>query len=192
MILINLLPPEIRPKEKHPVDLSAIPLTKFFVMGLAVILSLQILSGLTLKSQSRSLKHLEHQWAQVLPIKIEMDRLKELLKNTRKRVDLLQEMMKRDILWSAKLNQLSDSLTQGIWLRRLSMDERDLKIDGSVAAQGQETAFTGRFIAALKNNAAFMESFDEIELLTLDQKQSQDNNVFNFTLICRFKDNIKR
>ncbi|MBI3316100.1 MAG: PilN domain-containing protein [Candidatus Omnitrophica bacterium] len=99
--------------------------------------------------------------------------------------------MGRGFYWSKLLSALTDSVTKGVWLTRLSTesekDTRVLLIEGSAVGRGEESAFIGRFMKELKKNPVFTELFDEIELGHLSQKKLKDVDVYDFVVRCTFK-----
>jgi hypothetical protein len=62
-----------------------------------------------------------------------------------------------------------------------------LKLDGSVYAAGQETAFIGKFVKSLKENSFFNDLFSQIDLSNISQRKINEYDVYDFTLFCRFK-----
>jgi hypothetical protein len=110
------------------------------------------------------------------------------------------------------MNALSDSMTKGVWLRGLSLSEMTvqappapavkgapapktggtskewfLKIEGSTVAQGQETAYVGKFIKELKDNKTLSGVFEGIELSDMNQRKIREYEVYDFVLMCKFK-----
>ena len=62
-----------------------------------------------------------------------------------------------------------------------------LKLEGSVTASGQETAFIGKYVKSLKDNATFTELFRDIELSNINQRKIKEFDVYDFVLICKFR-----
>jgi hypothetical protein len=68
-----------------------------------------------------------------------------------------------------------------------SMTVRVMKIEGSVMAPGQETAYVGKFLKSLKDNAEFSKIFADAELSNVTQRKIQTYEVYDFVISCRFR-----
>ena len=213
MILINLLPPELRKKESSKIVLPDIPIKKTLITAAAGVLALQVL--LTLAA-------LFFVWRDSA-MQSEIDRLSADIKETRSlksqtvsaqnKLKDIHGLTDKKFYWSSLLNAVSDSITKGVWLRSLSLGEvpeeapaapsakkssvkkapaagqmtRVLQLEGSVAASGQETAFIGKYVKSLKENAYFSELFRDIELSNINQRKVKDFDVYDFVLLCKFR-----
>jgi len=61
-----------------------------------------------------------------------------------------------------------------------------LTIAGFAAGRGEETtANVGRFISSLKGNKDFFEDFADVELVSMKKSVVAEQDVMNFTLVCR-------
>ena len=204
MIEINLLPEELRKKEKIKLDLPEVLVFKILSVILIVVISAQILLStfavyqkiefMRTKKAAETLISEDHEIAARKAQTLAMsNHLKEI-----------RAMTERKFLWAVLLNALSDSMTKGVWLRSLSVatlvaDEpvskkkekiqkrRILNLEGSVIGSGQETAIIGKFIQQLKESPRFGEWFEDIKLSTINQKKIKDFDVYDFVLIGIFK-----
>ena len=79
---------------------------------------------------------------------------------------------------AAPANKKEIVATQKVW---------SLKLEGSAYAPGQETAFIGKFMQALKQDALFSELFDDIQLSNINQRKISNYDVYDFVLVCHFK-----
>ncbi len=131
MIEVNLLPEERRKKQERfkkidlsGIDLKNIPVVKVAAAAFAVLVIIQALLffiGLYSKSHYASL---EKRYLEILPKKKEADALKFQIDNITKKVKAIDELMVNRFSWARKLNALSDSMTQGIWLTEIHYDEK--------------------------------------------------------------------
>ena len=65
---------------------------------------------------------------------------------------------------------------------------RTLLLSGAAVGKGEEaTAHIARFIRSLKENNAFFQDFDDIELVSIKKSFVAGEEVMDFTLACRFK-----
>ena len=204
MIEINLLPEELRKKERVKLDLPEIPVFKILSVMLVVVVSTQILLSAFAVYQTiefiglkKGVETLTKENRAISARKAETAAMGTQLRE-------IQAMTERKFLWSVLLNDLSDSMTKGVWLRSLSVttlaaDEtgsrkkgnapkgRVLNLEGSVIGSGQETAIIGKFIKQLKESPRFGELFEDIKLSAINQKKIKDFDVYDFVLVGIFK-----
>lgn len=214
MIHINLLPEELRRKEPPKLHLPEIPIKKTLIgIGLALVALQVALSLLALFFGLRAVS-----------VQREIDRLKIETKSTQDlkaktsdaegKIQKIRQMTEKKFYWTSLLNAISESMTKGVWLRSLSLEDvtadpkksskkasakknpakkatgevvRALKIEGSVMAPGQETAFIGRYVKALKEHPYFAELFMDAQLAGINQRKIKDFDVYDFTLLCKFR-----
>ena len=203
MIEINLLPEEMRKKERIKLDLPAIPVFKILSVFLAVFVGIQVFLSIFAIYQRLEYTKVKNDVArltkendQIIKLKSETTAINNLLKEAKSLTD-------RKFFWSMLLNALSDSMTKGVWLRSLSIGfvnaeqgkpadarspkARVLNLEGSVVGPGQETAFIGKFIKQLKENPRFSELFDDVKLSNMNQKKIKEFDVYDFVLVALFK-----
>jgi len=223
MIEINLLPEDLRKKEStlKKIDIASVVLSnlsfaKFAVIVCAVLLvihsSLFVL-GLAGKAKLSSLTKedniLGDDEKKALALKLSAD-----IMNRKKTA--IDELMVKRFEWAKKLNDLSDSMTAGIWLSNLSYDEKSVEITGNGArpagdsgkpkadgkramkcmvisgyasSRGEEgTASIGKFIKSLKDDAGFYGDFSGIELGSIKRDKIEGQDVMNFKITCLFKE----
>ncbi len=215
MIQINLLPPELRKKESPKIMLPEIPIKKTLVVAVGFILVVQVLVSLAagvLAFQSGATKAaIEKLSGEVA----ETRRIKEASVGALNKLKDIRALTTKKFYWASLLNAITDSVSKGVWLRTLSLDETvvevpkpnakkndkgiikksdmiqqrslTLKLDGSVYAAGQETAFIGKFVKSLKENSFFNDLFSQIDLSNISQRKINEYDVYDFTLFCRFK-----
>jgi len=196
MIEINLLPQEFRKKGKS--YLARIPKKEMVlaVLGCLVLFHLFLIS-LTAMSAKR-LKSLKKAWQELAPEKERLDGLKKQLSEINARIPLFEQLIKNRILWSEKLNQLSESIVSGVWLNELSLVTKEaqakgqlskyLIIQGSCASRTKdEPALIGRFMQNLKEDPSFSSDFAEIRLGPIKKRLISQTTVMDFILTCRFK-----
>jgi len=215
MIEINLLPEDLRKKESSlkkidiaSVILSNLSFAKFAVIVCAVLIamhSILFVVGLAGKAKLSSLTKqsglLGDKEKEALALKLNADVI-----NRKKTA--IDELMVKSFDWAKKLNDLSDSMTTGIWLSDLTYDEKVTEITGGMAgpadgkrvmkymvisgyasSRGEEgTASIGKFIKSLKNNAGFYGDFSDIELGSIRRDKIEGQDVMNFKITCLFEE----
>ena len=204
MILINLLPAELRRKEAAKIVLPEIPVKKTLWAAAAAVLALQVLMSVAALYFS-----LRHHWAQheTEVLSSQLGDLRRIKSRTVSMTDKLKEvkaLTDKKFRWALVLNELSMTATRGVWLRSLGVEEITLqkpqkeappgkytvmKLEGScTGGSGQETALIGKYLKALKDSAYFNELFDKnIDLSNINQRKIGESDIFDFVVQCRFK-----
>ncbi len=208
MIRINLLPEELRKKERIKLSLPEMPIRKvltiFFGVLFAVQASLSVFA-LVQKGRVGKIKN------EIIELRIQNKEIMLRKADTvaaRAHLKEIAGLTVRNFFWTKLLNDLSDSVTKGIWLTQLSIEETEapagtgpqkskrgesrvkiktLRIDGSAVGQGQETAFIGKFIKELKENASLSKIFQDVKLSNINQKKIREADVYDFSLTCIFR-----
>jgi Tfp pilus assembly protein PilN len=191
VIELNLLPEELRKDEETALTFEDFPVQKWLIIFTVVFFSAQALASLAAVSLAHQLSGMKKEVARltseskdILAQKVETHAVKKRLKEA-------EEVMERKFYWSRLLNALTDSVTKGVWLTRLSTEgEKEahvLLIEGSAVGRGEESAFIGRFMKELKKNPVFADLFDEMELAHITQKKVKDADVYDFVARCAFK-----
>jgi len=193
MIEINLASKKTQKKKIKIPKISAIPV-KFLLIGGAVILlvAAQVVFTALITVKENKLKGLEGKWAvleqeekEVLAIKKEMDDLNN-------RLEAIEDIVTKRVLWAKKLNDLSDSMVPRVWLTSLSMDEtlkkKYLSIKGGITSRKKdEAAVIGKFMKILKENKSFFKDFSDIKLGALQQKKVKEVEIMEFSITCFLK-----
>ncbi len=211
MIQTNLLPEELRKKERIKLALPEVPLRKIALIFFGVFFVAQLFLSLfalyekirigDAKKESVALKT---QNRDLTLRKTETAMMKVRLKEA-------EALTLHDFFWAQLLNDISDSIPKGVWLTGLSVQEgaeageaphaafgrpkkgqafaavKVLRLEGSAVGQGQETAAVGKFIKELKENDGLEDVFQDIKLSDINQKKIRDTDVYDFVLICVFK-----
>ena len=217
MILINLLPPELRKKEAPKIVMPEIPIKKALVAIGVLLLLVQVLLSLAAvffgyrqASMKKEISRLTGETRQTDKLRTETMRSQDKLKDIRL-------LTGKNFYWTLVLNSVSSSVTKGIWLRGLALTEvteesskagsshaskdvkkessRDkapavvkaLKLEGSVVAPGQETAFIGKYVKSLKEEPVFTGLFRDVELDSINQRKIKEFDIYDFTLLCKFR-----
>jgi len=200
MIEIDLFPPELRKKPKRSLNLKfKIDFKKkllFTVLGYIVLL--HVLLHLLTAINSKRITVLKRNRQGLASEKTQVDELKAQLAQLNSKIPLIQQLINNQVIWSKKLNRISDLLVNGIWLNEIGLKREDaeqqgefwqtLIIQGSAASRSKdEPALIGRFMQNLKDDPAFSDDFADIELGPIKKRQIAETEVMDFTLICQFK-----
>ena len=132
MIEINLLPEEIKKKKKRQaakievsdINLQNIPILNIAAIAVAIILSIQLVLFVAGIMGGMSYDGLEKSYNEMLPKKLEAERLKTQVNSMSSKVAAIDELMVKRFIWARKLNALSEAMTPGIWLTGLDYNEK--------------------------------------------------------------------
>ncbi|MDP8261073.1 MAG: hypothetical protein P9M01_01865 [Candidatus Kappaea frigidicola] len=184
MIKINLLPDDLKKQRvilpKGLFILIGVILVSMLVMWMAI--ANKGLTAATLKADN-----LESQWQKILKVKSEYGIYKKELKTLEERAVVVNYLMADRIYYSQKLNELSDLLTDGIWLNALELNNSMLIIEGKVySKEGKEEAIVGNFMNNIKYHESFFKDFSDVELKIIKRK-IQDVEHISFVIFCHLK-----
>jgi len=212
MIKINLLPPEVKKaqkqKAKKPVAFHAPKLgpklIKAGIYSLSVLIGFHLILGISILIEGISLKNAGLKWGQLQPDRAEIERVAKEVASIEKFTAPVKELYDKRILWSKELNELSNSITPGVWLSRLFIEtqvknaqkgesQRVLNLEGRASSlYGDETALVAKFIKSLQENKDFFRYFNDIKLGPMETAAVENNPVMNFRVFCYFKDKGKQ
>lgn len=186
MIEIDLLPPELRRKKRLSLPQISNKKMLFTLFWSLLLFHLLLVSFNAINI--KRLNSLKKTWQQLSSQKEEISQLKEQLRQINTKIPLIEQLIKDRIIWSKKLNQLSDLMVSGVWLNELSLEKGYLIIQGSCASRAKdEPALIGRFMQNLKEEASFSSDFAEIELGPIKKSLIKQTEIMDFDLSCQFK-----
>ncbi|HLD70153.1 MAG TPA: hypothetical protein VJA17_05245, partial [Candidatus Omnitrophota bacterium] len=138
MIEINLVPPQSRRKPKGRGLLGiGFNIPREVIIGLVgglflILLLISILLQTTIFIKFAQRKALSMEWEQILPSKTRVDAVLSQLRNLQSKVKSIENITgAEDIVWSTKLNDISDSVPRGVWIKSIIGNEQRLVIEGS-------------------------------------------------------------
>ncbi|MCX5680308.1 MAG: hypothetical protein NTZ95_06650 [Candidatus Omnitrophica bacterium] len=131
MIEINLLPQEMKKKEPRfkfidlsDVDFKNLPLKSIAIISAGVLIVLHLLLFATGAYSKSKANTFTRKYDSLVSQNKEALGLKEQVDLIHKKVAAIDELMVKRFGWARKLNDLSDSITPGIWLSSLEYDEK--------------------------------------------------------------------
>ena len=195
MLEINVAPPQLRKKRKRGASaMGVFKIPKEAIIGLVgglfvlLILAHLVLQGIIFVkfAQHTSIKK---QWEEILPEKKEVDVILNELRMLQNKVGAIEKVTTgKRIFWASKLNDISDSLPRGIWLRKLSLDEKVLIIDGSAYSKlGDEMISVGNFVTNLKDKESFLKGLENIEVGSIQRGKIRNIDIANFIITIKVK-----
>ena len=139
MIKINLMPEDLRERESSFKNIKMnfkLQGRVFRNIAIAAILVLAILhlSLFFIAARNSSIfNSMSQSYKKLLPNKKEYEALKAEVGVTNKKAKAIEVLMANRFSWAKKLNELSDSVTQGIWLTALTYEEKQNDVSVQVA-----------------------------------------------------------
>lgn len=190
MLEINLLP-EILKKQR-----IIIPKGLLVACGLilTVILFLWQMSVNSRLIENRErIKEIESEWKRAAAAKEELEEYEKETEKLKKKSEIVSYLMVDRILWSKKLNEISDLIIDGIWLDTLKLDNKLLLIEGNVYSENKdEMAIVGNFMNILKKDSSFFSGFSDVELKIIKRKDDvAKQSTFKVFCILESGENIK-
>ena len=175
MIEINLVPEHLRKKRKGRktsspgIPSSGLPKEALIgicgaFLGLLLLIHVALFVLTTFKYTRHT--HYKKQWEKIAPQKATVDEVLNSLKNMRSKVESIEKAVGSErILWSKKLNEISNDMARGVWINRIELAEDTLLIEGSsVSKDNTEILSAHKFASNLKNDKGFKKHFSDIEI----------------------------
>ncbi len=194
MIEINLVPAHLRKKKKRKLLPGGINIPIEVIIGLGggvfvLLILVHIILLVTNLTKLAQYKGLEKKWATIEPEKIKVDVVMSNMRSLQNKHKSIGEITGGDrVLWSKKLNILSDNLPRGVWLTKIMMDHERLVVEGSASSkQRQEMISVHSLASNLKNNADFLEDLENLELGSIRRRRVQKVEVVDFIIKMKLK-----
>lgn len=150
---------------------------------LALVLAALSLQFLIYRKLSRR-SHLKKELAELAPQKINAERYVDQLKDLNAKLAPLEKLVgNKDILWSQKLNEISDKLPRGVWLTKIQWEDGTLVLHGSAVSKARtEQSSVFKFNANLKESPVFKGDFSDMELEYIKSRMVSGTQVADFTI----------
>lgn len=199
MIEINLLPEKLRVKKKQALALPALPVVPIVIGVIGFLIALQLILAVLVQTKKVVFNSLNGKYSSISASHVQATTLENNLKDLSYKIDTVEKLSTSRFKVSKKLNDLSDLMVPGVWLRSIDIRKGEspsepgvlreaLVIEGSSTVSGEkEDSSIGRFVNSLKENAPFSEDFSEIELTRVERKKIRNTEVMDFIVICTFK-----
>jgi len=180
MIEINLLPQEIKIKNKGPAVKQGylLYLLIFIFAGLICIhLGLAVLTLL----RQNNLRLLENKWSQLVPQRKALDG--SIGYSSAVDSQVLNKLFEQRVCWSGKLNKFSLNLPDGVWFNEITLKQDSFILKGAVISLTKvEMALINSFLDNLKNDNDFMRDFSILEIDSAQRKMIGGYEVVEFNL----------
>lgn len=193
MININLIPPHLRKKEKNRLLGNVnIPLEVIIGCGGGLLVLLGIVHVLLLFVNIGKLAQhtaLKKQWEMARPGKENVDSVVNEMRVFQGKYKAVEEITgKSGLSWAQKLNVLSGSLPRGVWLKKITLNERMLLIEGSaISKETTEIISIHHLTSNLKGDDNFSEYFTDIELGSIQRRRIKNVEIADFVITMKVK-----
>ncbi len=192
LIEINLLPEEMR-KKKGPAFKIDMEMGKVKVLagagvaGILIFLMLFFMIGTSIRRKQVLNLSLKEQ--NLASQKSEAERINSELSILKAKLNTIDQITKRGLLWAEKIDDLADIALPGIWFTRVYTDSGDkFIIEGSVISKKEEAmASVGKFMKNIREHQSFFENFKDIKLESVQRKSTEERDVVDFKIVLYFK-----
>lgn len=179
MITINLLPKELREKEKT----STFSLPPVFFKTIVVILAFQVIFGFVGLYKKLQVGNLDRAWTKAQSQFKEINDLKVELAQKKESAEAIKGVLKRSRYWTDFFNKINQATPKGLWLNRLSIAEKGLVIEGSVFSFNKDQiTLVNKFFDELKKDVFFRENFTNFSLDSVQNRAIKQYEVLDFIL----------
>ncbi len=195
MIDINLVPITLRKKSGQGI-LSGLTLNlpQEILLGVGggfvlLLLAVHLLLGSMMVVNLIRVGVSKAQWQELLPDKNALDAIGNEVKDLKKKMNTINDITtKHSIGWSRNLNVISDNLTTGAWLKRITVDSKALVIEGCVFSKVQNEIVTvGSLVSSLKKDDGFMKAFQSVEVDSIQRNKLKVTEVADFNVSVKLK-----
>lgn len=200
MIELNLLPKELRKKEKREIPKVNVMPIAIGVMATLVVVHIILMVFVSINNSK--IKKLKSEWDKIQPLKAKTELMATQTTDLERRLTAMKRIADPPIDWPRILSGLNKSVVPTIWLYDFSPVSRqgqlglasggtpqNLVISGYDLGESEEaTSSVGKFISNLKKDPDFSEFFTAIELEVINSRIISGQNVMMFKLNCTFKD----
>lgn len=200
MIELNLLPKELRKKEKR--EIPKVNVMPIAIGVMATLVMIHIILIVLVSINDSKINKLKPKWDQIQPLKTKTELLATQTVDLEKRLTAMKGIAEPPIDWPRILSGLNKSMVPTIWLYDFNPVSRqgqlgllsagmpqNLSISGYDLGESEEaTSSVGKFINNLKKDPDFSEFFTGIELEGINSRIVSGQKVMMFKLNCTFKD----
>lgn len=194
MIEINLVPGNLRKKKKSQMLLGGLNIPLEVIVGSAgglflILVFVHIFLLYMNISKLSQHKKLKKNWEKIAPDKKRVDTVIHEMRELQANQSAINKLTEtRAILWSQKLNILSDVLPRGIWMQKISLKDDMLFIQGSaISKQQKEMISVHTLTANLKKEENFLNNITELELGSIQRRNIGKVEIADFLITAKVK-----
>lgn len=183
MIEINLLPEHLRKKQLPLFTFNLGGSKKIIGIALCIVVLVHLFLQVIILFQGLMLGPAEKAFAAMEPQRLQVDELKAKMEQTKVLEELLARFNAQRFSLSPKLNAISDSVTEGLWLYELVLSRDACELKGSCVSLGaQELAQIGKFLNNLRALPELSKAFPRLELVSVQRRKVGAVEVVDFII----------
>ena len=194
MIKLNFIPENLR-KEKADIfqdGFSQVPKeisAGIFVAAIGFLMLIHVLLAFVAVYKMAHHQVLTARWNSMAAGKKALDAVTLETQTFQKKMFLLKPITSaQGIIWGRLLNEVSDSVPKGVWLRELRYEKDEIVISGSAVSKSQnEVILAGNFVAALKEKPVMKEQFVGIQVESIERRENAALSIVDFLLRAKRK-----
>ncbi len=143
-----------------------------------------IVLQLTIFVQMGTCKAIEVSVEGIGPQRTDVNAVLSELKVLRQKISTIESITTgRRLSWAQKLNMISDAITSGAWLTRITLTKENFIMEGSVVSKkGDYASIVNTFNADLRNNPSFMKGLKDPEVSFTGRRKVNTTEIANFAL----------
>lgn len=195
MLDINLIPLASRKKVKKSIlpEGFQIPLEVIIGLGAGVFGFIMLMNIVLLYlrfEKVRQYRELKKEWQSILPDKEKVDSVLNDMRQLQAEFKSIESIAPRNrVLWSQKLNIISDQLPHGVWFKRVVFNKDNVfMIEGStIIKDSAELINVHRFASNLKKDPHFLEGLVNLELGSIQRRTIGHVDIADFLLTAKIK-----
>jgi Tfp pilus assembly protein PilN len=195
MIDINLAPDNLRKKKRKQFLPAALNIPQEAVIGLVgglFVLLLAVHVVLQLVIVVRFMQHAAYNrdWAKLKPDKEKVDVIASEMREIQGKIRAIDGITtSKRIPWSRKFNEISDSLSRGVWLNKISFKDNVLLIEGGAVSKSKDEmiGMVGTFAGNLKHDQEFMSELKNLEMGQIQRRKLQSTEFVDFSMSAKVK-----
>lgn len=194
MIRANFIPENFR-KERSDIlqdGFAQVPkevAAGIIIAGIGFLILLHVLLGIFALFKVAHYQVLTVHWNSLSSEKKELDAITQETQALQKKMFSLKPITSaQGVLWGKLLNEISDSLPKGVWLREIRYDNDQLSIKVSaVSKANDEIILAGNFVTALKEKSMVKEQFTGLQLESIERRENAALPIVDFLLKAKLK-----
>ncbi len=123
------------------------------------------------------------------PAKQNVDTVLVQLRSLQSKLKSIEDMTPaKQLMWSQKLNIISDSLPKGVWFKKIAVTEDMLFMEGSAISRGgQEMSDVHGLVSNLKANEFFMDKLSNLDIESIQSRKAGKVDISDFLITAERK-----
>ena len=195
MIDINLVPENLRKKRKSQILPANLNIPQEALIGLVgglfvLLLIIHVVFQLIIFMKYAQHSHYKSQWEKISPDKEKVDRVSNEMRMMQGKIKSVENITSsKRVVLAPKLNDISDSIPRGVWLNKITLEEKVILIEGSAVSKVKDEmiSMVGTFASNLKAQKKFMGELNNLEVGSIQRRKSQNTELADFSITAKLK-----